>query len=74
MVNYGFCSGEKVKDLNNAIFGQILVQMSLYYTQIEDNSNILGGMFSNFKLIFQYLFIKNHDFFKSILMELHYNS
>ena len=38
--------------------------MSLYYTQIEENSNILGGMFSNFKLIFQYFFEKIKIFSK----------
>ena len=34
----------------NAILRKILLQMSLYYTQIEENSNIFGGMFSNFWL------------------------
>ena len=48
MVNDGFYNGKKIKDLKNAFLGKILGQMSSYYTQIEENSNILGGMFSNF--------------------------
>ena len=39
------------------MFDKILVQMSLYYTQIEENSNVLGGMFSNFYLFIHY-FVK----------------
>ena len=48
MVNYGFYNGEKIKLIKNDIFDKISVQMSLYYTKIEENSNILGGRFSNF--------------------------
>ena len=40
MVNHGFYNGKKVNDLKNAILGKISVQISPYYTQIEDNSNI----------------------------------
>ena len=48
MVNHGFYNWEKIKLIKNDIFDKISVQMSLYYTQIEENSNILGGRFSNF--------------------------
>ena len=49
MVNHGFYNEGKINDLKNDILDKISVQMSLvYYTQIEENSNILGGMFSNF--------------------------
>ena len=58
MGNHCFYNGEKLKDLKNAFLGKILGQMSLIYTQIEENSNILGGMFSNFLLIFQNFFVK----------------
>ena len=53
MGNHCFYNGEKLKDLKNAFLGKIFGQLSLYYTQIDENSNILGGMFSNFSLIFQ---------------------
>ena len=43
-----FIIGEQIKYLKNYILDKISVQMSLYYTQIEENSNILEGMFSNF--------------------------
>ena len=52
MLNHGFYSGGIINDLKHDILDKIAVQMSLYYTQI------LGGMFSNFKLIFQYFFEK----------------
>ena len=42
--------------------GKILGQMSVDYTQIEDNSNILGDMFSNLSLNFQYSLCENQDF------------
>ena len=42
----------KIKDLGNAIVPKITVQPSLYYTQIEYNSNICVGMFSNFYVFF----------------------
>ena len=47
-VNHGVFNGQKVKNLTSDLLGQILVQMSLYYTQIEENSNICVGMFSYF--------------------------
>ena len=53
-----FHNGKKNNDLKNDILDKVAVQMSLYYTQIGENSNILGGMFSNFKFIFQYFFEK----------------
>ena len=46
MVNHGFYNGKKINDLKNDIMDKISVKMSLYFTQIEENSNILGGMFS----------------------------
>ena len=42
MVNHGFINGEIVRYLKNATLGEMLVQMSSAYTQIEDNSNISG--------------------------------
>ena len=54
MANHGFYNRKKIYDLKNNMFDKISVQMSLYYTQIEENRNILGGMFSNFYLIIQY--------------------
>ena len=48
MVNQGFYNGKKINDLRKYIFDKISVQMSLYYTQIEENSYLLGGMFSKF--------------------------
>ena len=45
MVNHGFYIEKKINNLKNHILDKILVQMSLYYTEIEENSNILGGMF-----------------------------
>ena len=54
MGNQCFYNGEIFLDPRNAFLGNILGQMSLSNTQIEENSNILGGMFSNFLLIFQY--------------------
>ena len=68
MGNHCFYNGEKIRDLKNAFLGKILGQMSLNYTQIEENSNILGGMFSNLSLIFQYFFVKI-----KILYFSHYN-
>ena len=48
MVNHGFYN-EKINNLKNDILEEKMsVQMSLYYTQIKENNNILGGMFSNF--------------------------
>ena len=44
----GFCNGKKFKIIKNAIFDKITVQISIYYTQIEENSNILGLCFFNF--------------------------
>ena len=44
MVNNGLYNGNKINDLKNGILDKILVQISLYYTQIEENSYILGGM------------------------------
>ena len=58
MVNYGFYNGKKINNLKNDILDKISVQRRLYYTQIELNSNILGVMFSNFYLNFQYFFEK----------------
>ena len=52
----------KIIDLTNDIVDKISVYMSLYYTQIEGNSNILGGIFSNFKLIFSVFLRENQDF------------
>ena len=43
MVNQGFDNKEKIYDLKNYILDKISIQMSLYYTQIEENSNVLGG-------------------------------
>ena len=65
MVNHGFYNGGKINDLNNFIWDKISVQMSLYYTQIKENSNILGGMFSNLQLIFQYFLEKIKIFYFS---------
>ena len=48
MVNNGFYNGKKINNLKNYILDKISVQMSFYYTQIEENSNIFGGMFCNF--------------------------
>ena len=48
MVIHGFCNEKKIKDLKNATLGKMTVQTSLYYTQIEENSNIWGGTFSYF--------------------------
>ena len=42
MVNHGFYNGKKTKELKNAFLGKILGQISSYYTQIEENINILG--------------------------------
>ena len=63
MVNHGFYDGKKINNLKNDNLDKIEVQMSLYYTQIEENSNILGGMFFSFKWIFQYFFKKIKIFF-----------
>ena len=52
MVNHSFYNGKKIINIKNDILDKIAVKMSLYYTQIEENSSILGGMFSNVKLIF----------------------
>ena len=69
MGNHCFYNGENIQDLKNDFLGKIIGQMSLNYTQIEENSNILGGMFSNLLLIFQYFF-----FLKiKILYSSHYN-
>ena len=48
MVNHGFHNGKNINDLKNYILDKISFQMSLYYSQIEENSNILGGMISHF--------------------------
>ena len=40
MVNPGFYKGEKINDLNIYMLDKISVQMSLYYTQIVENSTI----------------------------------
>ena len=39
---------KKDRDFKITILVKILVQIGLYYNQIEDNNNILRGMFSNF--------------------------
>ena len=62
MGNHCFYSGEKIQGLKNAFLGKIKGKMSLNYTQIEDNSNILGGMFSGFLSIFQFFLCGNQDF------------
>ena len=49
MVNHGSYNGKKINNLKEDILEKkISVQMRLYYTRIEENSNIMGGMFSNF--------------------------
>ena len=63
-----FIMGKKINDLKNDILDKISFEMSFYYTQIGENRNILGGMFSNFYLIFQYFFKKIEIFYCS-----HYN-
>ena len=65
MVNHGFYTGKKINDLKNDILDKISVQMTFYYTQIEENSNFLGGMFSNIYLIFPYSFEKIKIFYFS---------
>ena len=52
------------KNLKNHILDKILVQMSLYYTEIEENSNILGGMFFLKKLLvdFSVFLQENQEF------------
>ena len=52
MVNHGFLNSETVNAFENAIVREIKVPIKLYITQIEENSNILGGMFHNLLLIF----------------------
>ena len=54
--------GKKIKYIKNFILDKIAVQMSLYFTQIEENSNILEGMFSNFYLIFSVFLWENLDY------------
>ena len=68
MLNHGFYNGTKINNLKNYISDKIAVQISLHYTQIEVNSSILEGMFSNFKLIFKYFLKKIKIFYFS-----HYN-
>ena len=48
MVNHGFDNGKKINDLKNYILDKISVQTSLYNTQVEENSNILGVGFLTF--------------------------
>ena len=68
MGNHCFYNGEQIKDLKNAFLGKILGQMNVNSTQIEDNSNILGGMFSNLALICEFFCVKI-----KILYFSHYN-
>ena len=66
MLNNGLYNGNKINDLKNGILDKILGQMRLYYTQIEENSNNLGGMFfsSSFFLLvdFSVFLQENKDF------------
>ena len=55
MGNHCSYNGEQIKDLINAFLGNILGQMSVNYTQTEENKNSLGGRFSNLSLIFMFL-------------------
>ena len=73
MVDQDFYSGKKINNSKNDILDKISVQMSLFYTQIEENSNILGGMFSNFRFISQYFFEKSRFSILAMIMELQYN-
>ena len=60
MVNHGFYNGNKVRNLKDAILNKILVQMSLYYTQIEENTNFWGVGFLTFSWILVFLW-ENQD-------------
>ena len=42
-INHCFYNRVKVRIDKNAILGEILIQMSSDYTQIEEKNNILGG-------------------------------
>ena len=55
------------------ILDKLLFQMSLYYTQVKENNNILVGMFYNFQLMFHYFFEKPKFIILAIITELHYN-
>ena len=72
IVNHCFYNGKKINNLKNIILNKISVKMSVYCTQIEENSNILVVCFLNFSLFFHISSRKSRFSFLAIIMELLY--
>ena len=70
MVNQGFDNREKIYNLKNYILDKISIQMSLYYTQIEENSNVVkvGFFFFTFSWFFSITLRKSRFSILAIIM------